>query len=91
MCHFFTVSGCFAEVGFTDIIEPFDRFIPKGLPAKVRLLSLGALSDWLIPQGVPLCDQFSSTTTRCIPEELPEVVEQFHNPPPPVLLFVDEL
>ena len=43
------VSVCFVEVGFPNVGKPFDKFIPEGLPAEVRLLLLGARSDWLIP------------------------------------------
>ena len=47
---FLAVSGCFVEVGFPSSIgEPFDRIIPEGLPVEVRLLPLGARSDWIIP------------------------------------------
>ena len=88
---FFPIPGYFVEVGFPNVGELFKGLIPEGLPAEVRLLSMGALSNWLIPRGVPLCARFPSTSTRCIPEEIPEVLKQFHNHPPPVLLFVDEL
>ena len=39
------ILGLFSEVGFPNIGELFDRFIPEGLPAEVRLLPLVALSD----------------------------------------------
>ena len=88
---FLPVLGCFVEVGFLNIGELFDRFITEGLPDGVRLLPLVALSDWLIPGGVLLCAQFTSTSIRFIPEGLPEVVERFHKLPCAVLLFAFEL
>ena len=75
---FFNVPSCFVDALLSNVGKPFNRFIPKGLPAEVRLLPLGARSDWLIP----------STTTSCVPEGLPEVVEQFHKRHCDLLLFV---
>ena len=46
---FLNVSVSFVEVEFPNISEPFDRFIPEGLPAELRLLPLSVRSDWLIP------------------------------------------
>ena len=40
---FLAVLDCFVEVGFPNIGEPFNRFIPEGLPAEVRLLPLGGM------------------------------------------------
>ena len=89
--HCFHVSGYFVEVGFPNIGELFNRFIPEGLPAEVRILPLSTRLDWFIMRGVPLCARFPSTSTRYIPEGLPEVVEWFHKRPCSVLLFLAEL
>ena len=39
------IFDLFVEVGFPNIGEPFDMFIPEGLPAEVILLLLGVRSD----------------------------------------------